>query len=771
MTDKKTPAGGNRRGGAEKGLGGAISASYDSRSPTQKQTGIAGLAAAGVEFTLPQRGHKQPYTKGWPSYRPDLATVAKHLSMGGNLGVHVKGYTHGPILAYFDCDDGAGMDALLRIAPALADSLRSWRGSGSGKAFFWVDDPEGRLHQQSTPDLDGEHSKREFKTSGQAAISGLHPSGQRYETNWAAPITLTVDQVITIWEQLSGQPWAEAKPARVKAEPGQGYTRNDGGDVERVKAAWTPSGVFAHHWPGCQIVQERNGELRILGNGGLLCNDGDGLWNSFKDNIGGDVFDAWAYADERDVVKDFPSILREMAAAKGIALTTRRTRRDGGPDTDGGGDAGSDDTGVGLTARQIDRLRLHLRSLDFADVVPLELQSAKGYRTGDVDRVIADTALGILWERVTLTGRISNLELSERTGFSAPTCGAAMRRLVRIFEPVERPGEGSKAAACYSVERNCVDLHTGSTVLFVCKSTQLPLATHRGHDVFVRSLSSLTPDQLAAIDAKRLVNAKAYQAEMDAATTPGERDDIHDDYKKRGIPISPIQRNRQLAARLAALADAVGPGVLRLVDALTMYGPMNRAGLGAVLHKSPSGVSRLVVQALGAGLVEDGEDDRVFLADDWRATVDELDQIVPTAGTVARRKLAAADSRLSYCEAVLSTAAADFAQAEGLRRRQQRAALQKWALIQEDVSAYNERMTAAGHAALTMDAALKTRRGETFADWQRRRAMDGQSDDLALRIFAKTLAGMDKQTAEQTAYYAGWSAYDFGQAWALRGVV
>ena len=450
------------------------------------------------------------------------------------------------------------------------------------------------------------------------------------------------------------------------------------------------------------------------------------------------MFNAWAYATGRDEVTDFPSILREMADAKGITLTPRRTGRDGEP----GGDAGSvEDSGVGLTARQIDRLRLHLRAVNFADVVPLELQSAKGYRTGDVDRVVADTALGILWERVTLTGRISNLELSERTGFSAPTCGAAMRRLVRIFEPIETPDDGGKAAARYSIETNCVLLHTGATELFVCKSTQLPLATHRGHDVFVRSLSSLTPDDLAEKDAKRLAD--------------GDR---------------PMLRNRQLAARLAALADALGPGALRLVDALTMYGPMDRAGLGAVLHKSPSGITRLVVKAAAAGLVEDGEDGSVLLADDWQTTVDELDQVVPTAGTMARRKLAAADSRLRYCDAALPTAR-DFAQAEGLRRRQQRAAAQKWALIQEEVAAYNDRMAAAGYAGLTMDAALKASRGETFADWQRRRAMDGQADDLALRTFAKTLTGLDKQTAEQTAYYAGWSAYEFGQAWALRMVV
>ena len=62
--------------------------------------GLSTLAAVGVDFTLPMQRAKRPYTTGWPSYRPDLATVARHVAGGGNLGVHVKGYTHGRALAY-----------------------------------------------------------------------------------------------------------------------------------------------------------------------------------------------------------------------------------------------------------------------------------------------------------------------------------------------------------------------------------------------------------------------------------------------------------------------------------------------------------------------------------------------------------------------------------------------------------------------------------------------------------------------------------------------
>ena len=186
MTTKKIPpAGSTRQGGIGAKLDIAEPVSARNRNTPETKTqppNIATLAAAGVEFTLPNRGNKQPFTVGWPSYRPDLATVAQHLAVGHNLGIHAKGYTNGRVLAYFDADDGAGMAALLRVAPELADSLQSWRDSDSGKVFFWTI-PDG-LSQQATPDLDGLHTKREFKISRQAAIFGVHPFGEKYETNW-----------------------------------------------------------------------------------------------------------------------------------------------------------------------------------------------------------------------------------------------------------------------------------------------------------------------------------------------------------------------------------------------------------------------------------------------------------------------------------------------------------------------------------------------------------------------------------------------------------
>ena len=97
------------------------------------EPGLSTLAVAGVEFTLPNRGDKQPFTKGWPDYRPDLATVAAHLAAGGNLGVHNK-YADGWVLVTFDGQGwphccGWLLSWSIPYAPGvLVAAVRLWRG-------------------------------------------------------------------------------------------------------------------------------------------------------------------------------------------------------------------------------------------------------------------------------------------------------------------------------------------------------------------------------------------------------------------------------------------------------------------------------------------------------------------------------------------------------------------------------------------------------------------------------------------------------------------
>ena len=71
MTTKKIPpAKGNRQDGVGTKLDIAEPVSARNRNTPEAKTqppNIATLAAAGGEFTLPNRGNKQPFTVGWPS--------------------------------------------------------------------------------------------------------------------------------------------------------------------------------------------------------------------------------------------------------------------------------------------------------------------------------------------------------------------------------------------------------------------------------------------------------------------------------------------------------------------------------------------------------------------------------------------------------------------------------------------------------------------------------------------------------------------------------
>lgn len=284
-------------------------------------THLESLAAAGCEFTAPKRGQKGPRVEGWPQLRLTPDDLRTHLANGGNLGVHCTGYSGARTLAYFDADDAAGLAALLAVEPALQATLRSWRASGSGKIIIWTDGP---FQKQATPDLAGDHSKRELICTGQATIFGVHPSGQAYETNWLPPIHLSLDQVKSIWQRWTGQRWQERTqaPARPAAAPTATKPRTDDAPgLVAIKAAWPPLAVFERFGFADQADARRNGEVKLGGHGGLLVKGDE--WYSHTDQVGGDSIAAWAYCTRLDSRRDFLIICDAMADAAGLPRLER----------------------------------------------------------------------------------------------------------------------------------------------------------------------------------------------------------------------------------------------------------------------------------------------------------------------------------------------------------------------------------------------------------------------------------------------------------------
>lgn len=80
------------------------------------------------------------------------------------------------------------------------------------------------------------------------------------------------------------------------------------------------------HWGG-DTQHESNGEVRVLGHGGLLINPDEGVWHCFSDNIGGDCFELVAYQRYQTNLKHLngksAEVLKETALYAGVTLPER----------------------------------------------------------------------------------------------------------------------------------------------------------------------------------------------------------------------------------------------------------------------------------------------------------------------------------------------------------------------------------------------------------------------------------------------------------------
>ncbi len=179
------------------------------------------LAAHGLAFTkviawddwsrgADARG-KAAIGTGWQHTRHTPQAALEHFARGGNVGVHTGQQPDGRYLYTFDADDG--LTPLLAAAPELRESLAVWRDEGSGKILFWCATPL----QKQVYDPGGEHNKRELLVSGHAVLAGRHLSGQDYHTNGHAPLVLTADRVLAIWQAWTGQPYKDKAGERAAA--------------------------------------------------------------------------------------------------------------------------------------------------------------------------------------------------------------------------------------------------------------------------------------------------------------------------------------------------------------------------------------------------------------------------------------------------------------------------------------------------------------------------------------------------------------------------
>jgi hypothetical protein len=163
----------------------------------------------------------------------------------------------------------------------------------------------------------------ELLSNGRQGIVQGEFDGGRYELidSELGVMPLTDEEIAFVWyfatEGRVGLPEQTPAPQSHQSNQLQVDTAKSA-----ILAAWTTLEVFEHWNRAGEIISDRKGENRLLGNGGLFVSERG--WFCFSDDFGGyDAISAWAYCSrKRNKVegREFWDVLREMAAAKGLTL-------------------------------------------------------------------------------------------------------------------------------------------------------------------------------------------------------------------------------------------------------------------------------------------------------------------------------------------------------------------------------------------------------------------------------------------------------------------
>lgn len=122
----------------------------------------------------------------------------------------------------------------------------------------------------------------------------IHPSGNSYKFIRKGQVTRVrnLDNLISWLTDLlpKSAKQVERKARKTGSTPPAGDTL-----IKTALSSWTTPDIFAHFGVTGDIRREANGDIRILGNGGLLINPDTSDWYLFEADEGGGQIEAWAY--------------------------------------------------------------------------------------------------------------------------------------------------------------------------------------------------------------------------------------------------------------------------------------------------------------------------------------------------------------------------------------------------------------------------------------------------------------------------------------------
>jgi hypothetical protein len=285
----------------------------------------------------------------------------------------------------------------------------------------------------------------------------------------------------------------------------------------------------------------------------------------------------------------------------------------------------ADHPGPEQVRAEVARLRVWVKSTSFADYVPKELQSAVGYRTDATDTKVADALLDVCAERGTFTVLVGLRNLAKRAGVASPqTIANAINRLSGWF--LQKNQDGT-----YTIPSRTLDSLTHHLPIGEVSNLREPptYSEMKADDLFQVGISRTKREE-----AKRQAAALGVRSALNVVTETGKIVCKH--IQPEAIPYTEREMIEQklLIKEVPAwrvVIEDVEPGLresmLRVLDAIEIYGPLSRSRLVDVTGKTKSAIIRATIQATQLGLLfcEKSDSGNVYsLATDWRQSLEEL---------------------------------------------------------------------------------------------------------------------------------------------------
>lgn len=287
---------------------------------------------------------KKPALPSWEVYHTRRSTKDELTGWFGNGKMYNIGIVHGKFdnglyYAALDIDHDNGILEMIKQSFwGLASGRVEQSGSGEGYHIpLWVEERPD-FGDKSNGASRGNKTWKTPKGDVNIRLEGcqtvappsIHPTGNPYRFIKEGDITFvySLEALMFFLDKLIPQSEQRIPQGKTRA-----IQISDGDDLlSAVKEYWSNClMVFAHFGLTTSVQEERNGELRLAGNGGLLITRDHERWYCFDGEIGGSVFEAWGYCrfgTGYDKHQHFRQVLIEMAQAAGIDVAKFYCRGD-----------------------------------------------------------------------------------------------------------------------------------------------------------------------------------------------------------------------------------------------------------------------------------------------------------------------------------------------------------------------------------------------------------------------------------------------------------